>query len=102
MTRAEAFWARHGTTTVVVARLFPVLRHVGGLLAGTNAMPMRRFATANALGALLWAAWGTTIALVVGSTAGTIGTLGAAVAAIALAGALGAVAARRAFRSIAP
>lgn len=102
LARAEAFWACHGTTTVVVARLFPVLRHVGGLLAGTNAMPMRRFAVANALGAVLWATWGTTIALVVGTTAGTVGTLGAVLAAIAIAGLLGAVAARRAFRSVAP
>lgn len=94
--RAEAFWARHGTTTVVVARLFPVLRHLGGFLAGTNRMPMRRFAVANATGALLWATWGTAIALIVGTTAGTVGTLGAVVAAVAVAGALGAVAARRA------
>ncbi len=102
LARAEAFWACHGTTTVVVARLFPVLRHVGGLLAGTNAMPMRQFVVANALGAVLWATWGTTIALVVGTTAGTVGTLGAVLAAIAIAGLLGAVAARRAFRSVAP
>jgi membrane protein DedA with SNARE-associated domain len=97
--KAEAFWARHGTTTVVVARLFPVLRHLGGFLAGTNRMPMRRFAVANATGAVLWAAWGTAIALIVGTTAGAVGTLGAVVAAIAVAGALGAVAARRALGS---
>lgn len=97
--KAEAFWARHGTTTVVVARLFPVLRHLGGFLAGTNAMPMRRFAVANATGAVLWAAWGTAIALLVGTAAGSVGTLGAVVAAVAVAGALGAVAARRALGS---
>jgi membrane protein DedA with SNARE-associated domain len=102
LARAEAFWARHGTTTVVVARLFPVLRHLGGFLAGTNRMPMRRFTVANAIGAVLWATWGTAIALVVGSTAGAIGTLGAVVVAIAVAGAVGALAARRALGGIAP
>jgi membrane protein DedA with SNARE-associated domain len=95
--RGELFWARHGVTTVVVARLFPVLRHLGGLLAGMNAMPLRRFAPANALGAVLWALWGTGIALLVGTAAGgTVGPLGTAALAVALAGALGAVVARRA------
>lgn len=95
--RAELFWARHGVTTVVVARLFPVLRHLGGVLAGTNAMPLRRFAPANALGAVLWALWGTGIALVVGTAAGgAVGPLGSAALAVLLAGALGAVVGRRA------
>ena len=85
--RAELFWARHGVTTVVVARLFPVLRHLGGVLAGTNAMPLRRFAPANALGAVLWALWGTGIALVVGTAAGgAVGPLGSAALAVLLAG----------------
>lgn len=102
LAKGEAFWARYGTTTVVVARLFPVLRHLGGFLAGTNRMPMRRFTVANAAGAVLWATWGTTIALVVGTTAGTVGTLGAVVAAVAVAGAAGAVAARRVLGGITP
>jgi membrane protein DedA with SNARE-associated domain len=96
---AEAFWARHGALTVLVARLFPVLRHVGGFLAGTNAMPVRRFALVNAGGAVLWAAWGTLVALValvVGAAAGgAAGVLGSAVIAVAVSAVVGAVGARR-------
>ena len=94
--RAEAFWARHGLVTVVVARLFPVLRHLGGVLAGTNGMPLRRFAPANAAGAVLWAAWGTGVALAVGAAAGgAVGPLGSAALAVALALGVGALGARR-------
>lgn len=93
---AEAFWERHGSVTVLVARLFPVLRHLGGFLAGTNGMGLRRFAAMNAAGALLWAGWGTLVALVVGAAAGGMaGVLGSVVAAVVVSAAIGAVGARR-------
>lgn len=93
---AGRFWDRHGAVTVVVARLLPVLRHLGGFLAGTNAMPLRRFAAANAAGAVLWAFWGTAVALVVGAaTGGAGGVLVSAAGAAIVSAVLGGVAARR-------
>ena len=84
--RGEAFWENHGTKTVVIARLFPVLRHVGGLLAGAHRMPLGLFTVANIAGAIVWAASATTLALVVGEAAGgKVGTLGAIVLAVAVA-----------------
>lgn len=96
LAEAEAFWRRHGSVTVLVARLFPVLRHLGGFLAGTNEMSLRRFTPINAAGAVLWAAWGTVVALVVGAAAGgAAGVLGSAAIAIVVSAVLGAFGGRR-------
>ncbi len=97
--RGEAFWENHGTKTVVIARLFPVLRHVGGLLAGAHRMPLGLFTVANITGAVVWAAWATTLALVVGEAAGgKVGTLGAIVLAVAVASVVGGAVLRRVLR----
>ncbi len=56
--KAEALFARFGGRVVVFARFFAVLRQLNGLVAGTVAMPWRRFVAFNALGAALWVgAW---------------------------------------------
>ena len=76
-----------------------MLRHVGGLLAGAHRMPLGLFTVANITGAVVWAAWATTLALVVGEAAGgKVGTLGAIVLAVALASVVGGAVLRRVLR----
>lgn len=60
LARLEAsFRGGTGFWIVLGARFVVVLRQFNGLVAGSAAMPWPRFATANALGAVLWvAAWG--------------------------------------------
>lgn len=51
--QAEAFFARQGGKAVVLARFIPIIRTFTPIVAGMGAMPYRRFATFNILGALL-------------------------------------------------
>jgi len=53
--RAETFFRRFGALSVALARFVPVLRSTVPLVAGMAGMPVRRFAVANALSALVWA-----------------------------------------------
>jgi membrane protein DedA with SNARE-associated domain len=47
---------RYGGRVVFVARFIAFLRSLAGLLAGANAMPVKRFLLASGLGALAWSA----------------------------------------------
>ncbi|MBM9509662.1 DedA family protein [Actinacidiphila acididurans] len=52
--KAEQFFTRHGGKVVTIARFVEGLRQANGIIAGTTAMPWRRFLAFNALGAALW------------------------------------------------
>ena len=52
---AQNLVAQHGGTMVFIGRFFPVLRIWAGILAGSLAMPWRRFLACNAAGGLTWA-----------------------------------------------
>jgi membrane protein DedA with SNARE-associated domain len=47
---------RFGGRVIFVARFIAFLRSLAGLLAGANAMPLKRFLLASGLGALAWSA----------------------------------------------
>ena len=64
--RADRFFARYGTATVFAGRFVPGVRVVAALMAGATGMPWRRFAVANAAGALVWATTVATLATVAG------------------------------------
>lgn len=75
--RSEAFFNRHARAAVFFGRWLPGLRVVGAWLAGTNAMPWRRFLLWNTLGGISWAATVGAAAFFIGRTAtGALGLIG--------------------------
>lgn len=52
--RAEEFYARYGWLSLVAARFIPWVRTFTPFVAGVARMPRWRFASANAVGALIW------------------------------------------------
>jgi len=53
--RAEAFFERNGSKTVVLCRFVPVVRTFATVIAGVARMDARKFFVLNVLGALPWA-----------------------------------------------
>jgi membrane protein DedA with SNARE-associated domain len=57
--KIEAVFARYGPATVGIARFFPLLRQLNGVVAGTLKMNWWTFLSFNALGCALWVVgWG--------------------------------------------
>jgi len=52
---AEAFFARHGGSAILLSRFVVGLRVFGALVAGTSRMPWGKFALYNVLGGTVWA-----------------------------------------------
>jgi membrane protein DedA with SNARE-associated domain len=52
--KTQTFFARHGSATVFVARLIPVVRHFISLVAGLAKMSLWKFLLQTVLGATLW------------------------------------------------
>jgi membrane protein DedA with SNARE-associated domain len=60
---------RHGGWAVFGGRFVALLRILAGPLAGTLAMPYRRFLVANVAGAVVWASATTTVVVLLGAAA---------------------------------
>jgi membrane-associated protein len=54
LTRTEAFYARYGGKTIVLARFVPIVRTIAPFLAGAGHMQYGRFLTFNVAGGLAW------------------------------------------------
>lgn len=52
--RTEAYFAKHGGKTVLIARFLPVVRHLISIPAGIARMPLSRFLPLTFLGATIW------------------------------------------------
>lgn len=52
--KTEAFFARHGKKTILIARFLPVIRHVISVPAGIARMPLPAFFLQTFLGATIW------------------------------------------------
>jgi membrane-associated protein len=72
LVRGEAFFERHGSRAVFLARWMPGLRVVGSWLAGAHHMPWRTFLLWNALGGIAWATSIGLAAYLLGHVAATI------------------------------
>jgi membrane protein DedA with SNARE-associated domain len=90
LAHAERHFVRHGAITVVVGRWIPGVRYMAALIAGATKMPWKRFAAANAVGAVVWAGAVSTLARL----AGPVGSLAFSAAGLTV-GAVALVVARR-------
>jgi membrane protein DedA with SNARE-associated domain len=52
--KTEAYFAKHGTWTILIGRFLPVIRHIISIPAGIARMPLLPFFSLTGLGATLW------------------------------------------------
>jgi membrane-associated protein len=64
--KAEMFFERHGSKTIVLARFVPIVRTFVPTVAGVSKMHYRTFVAFNVVGGLLWGAGVTTLGYFLG------------------------------------
>jgi membrane-associated protein len=64
--KAERFFERHGSKTIVLARFVPIVRTFAPIVAGVSRMHYRTFVTFNVVGGFLWAVGVTTLGYFLG------------------------------------
>ena len=64
--KAEAFFAKHGSKTIILARFVPIVGTFVPTVAGASKMHYRTFLTFNIIGGVLWGAGITTLGYFMG------------------------------------
>jgi membrane protein DedA with SNARE-associated domain len=70
--RSERFFAAHGEISMLIGRLFPVIRHLISIPAGLHRMPLPKFILYTAAGAAVWCAILTWIGYFLGQHEGAL------------------------------
>lgn len=65
--RAEAFYAKHGGKTIILARFIPMIRTFAPIVAGVGHMRYPRFLAFNLVGGFLWTATMTYLGYLLGT-----------------------------------
>jgi len=70
--RAESFYQKYGSRTIILARFIPIIRTFAPIVAGTSAMRYRTFIAFNVIGAALWTTSVTLIGYFLGRALGAV------------------------------
>jgi membrane-associated protein len=71
--KAEAFFEKHGSKSIVLARFVPIVRTFAPIVAGVSKMHYRTFVKFNIIGGILWGAGFTLLGYWLGSSFPWIG-----------------------------
>jgi membrane-associated protein len=66
LTQTEAFYAKHGGQTVILARFVPIVRTLAPFVAGAGSMNYRKYITFCVIGAVVWVVGITMLGYLVG------------------------------------